>query len=142
MPTKRKVASLFLVPILAIGLTGCGIFNTGKVTDYVPITFSNENQDQVTAGLIGREYLDYRQEAGELTDEDVQVVTDWADSGSTWSTYEHIVGQDGDEGYIVFVNEDPDLTEAGVLARTTEVEAWYLNLEVRLGAPEWEGGDE
>lgn len=133
---KRNIAGTLAITA-TITLASCGLLKS-KLTDYVPISFTNEDQDQITAGLIGREFLTYRQDAKLLTEEDIAVIKDWTTEGSDWSTYRYVVGEDGEQGYVLYVKADDELTTGGRQARLTEVAAWGLNLEVRHGQPQWE----
>lgn len=131
---KKQLIALTAAVLLLLPTTGCETF---QVQRYVPISFTSADQDQITAGLIGKEYLEYKTEDGSIDKSDIDTVAAWTRDGSTWDTYSTIVGKDGHEGYVEYVSDDDSLTTGQRGVRFAEVQAWYLNIDARLGAPEW-----
>lgn len=136
---KSFITVAFLAATLIIGslgLTGCAaiqdFLNNSDTVSQAALT----QGDQQALNTIAPDFLDYA-EADETLDSETlglyqSTVRDWGRLGSTWETYDVIVGTDLDGPYVVYFEADDALEQSDRNARYGNIEAWSLNLESRF----------
>jgi len=133
----RKIG-IALIAVTLLGITSCKWFGSNTGT----LPYNLTTADQYHLDTIGTEYVRYVSDDDSLTSETktlkTKVVDEWSLNGSSWSTYEVLVGQDGNTGsYSVYYKTDDYLTGNDVESRDLNVQSWELNLEERLGVAPW-----
>jgi len=137
----KKLNLLILLSTSAL-FTGCSLFTGGDSSGTIPYNASTADVQHYET--IGEDFKDYFTSDASLTTENEtnfnSTLTLWKTSGSTWDTYETLIGEDDSGPYVVYYENDPNLTDVDKTSREINVDSWELNLITRLGNAPWNNG--
>lgn len=133
---KRNLLRFILVSILCLiplSMTGCFLFEKSDAVNVVSLS----QGDSQALKTIGKDFVEYFGQDTSIDPETANdhrmVMRNWETLGSDWSTFDYLVGNDGNGFYVSYVENDKDLEQSDRTARFLNIESWKINIEKRNG---------